>query len=272
MKALLLLVILAGIPVEAQWLDHPDPSIPRNEDGSPNLEAPTPIQDGRPDLSGLWEMERTNSEEWNRFGGAGFTDIQIDLYDISAHAVNVHWGAYAPGQEPFTEAGARAFQQNVAAGMSTQAQCLPSSIPLDLFTFLFKIIPTPREVLMLTEWDDPARQIFTDGRSLPEDPSPAWMGYSVGSWDDDTFVVETIGFTDRAWLDLMSHPRSEAMRVTERYHRRDFGHMDVEIRMEDPVYYTEPILIRTSAHLIPDSELLEFVCNENEKDQDQQSP
>jgi hypothetical protein len=113
---------------------------------------------------------------------------------------------------------------------------------------------------------DPPRQIYTDGRSLPKDPEPTWMGYSVGGWQGDTLVVETIGFNERGWLDGRAHPRSESMRITEKYHRLDYGHMDLEIAFDDAKYYTHPFTVKTGLNLIPDSDVLEFVCTENEKD------
>ena len=113
---------------------------------------------------------------------------------------------------------------------------------------------------------DPPRQIYTDGRSLPGDPDPSWMGHSVGTWQGDTLVVQTVGIHTRAWLDGFGHPRSEGMRITERYRRRDFGHMDLEITFEDSKYYTRPFSIKTTLTLMPDTDVLDYVCTENEKD------
>ena len=120
--------------------------------------------------------------------------------------------------------------------------------------------------MVLYEVDTVFRQIFSDGRALPADPQPSWLGYSVGKWMGDAFVVETIGFNDKAPLDLMGHPRSEALRLTETYRRRDFGHMDVQITVDDPKIYTKPVSILVKHRLVPDTELLESFCNENEKD------
>lgn len=119
---------------------------------------------------------------------------------------------------------------------------------------------------MLMEDGDPARQIHTDGRSLPPDPQPAWMGYSVGKWEGDTLAVDTTGFNEDSWLDAFGHPRSETMHIRERYTRRDFGHMDLEITIDDPKYYTRPYTFSTQLNLIPYSDVLEFVCAENERD------
>jgi hypothetical protein len=110
------------------------------------------------------------------------------------------------------------------------------------------------------------RQIYLDGRSLPKDPDPTWLGSSVGNWEGDTLVVQTTGFKEQGWLDNAGHPRSQSMLVTERYYRRDFGHIDLEIRYEDPKYYTRPFSNKITLHLIPDSDIIEYVCNENEKD------
>lgn len=134
-----------------------------------------------------------------------------------------------------------------------------------MFVMTFKIIRAPQEILILTELNSPPRQIYTDGRPLPKDPEPSWMGYSIGKWDGDTLVVDTIGLNDRGWLDGFGHPRSEQMHITERYRRRDFGHMDVEFNFDDPKYYTRPFTVKAPSRLIPDSDLIEYVC-ENEKD------
>ena len=145
-------------------------------------------------------------------------------------------------------------------------QCLPGGLPAALLAFTFKIIQTPQEILMLPEVLNPPRQIHTDGRPLPEDPDPRWMGYSVGHWEADTLVVDTVGVNNRAWLDASGHPRSESMHITERYRRRNFGHMDLEITFNDPQYYTRPFSIKTALALLPGSDLFEYVCAENEKD------
>jgi hypothetical protein len=110
------------------------------------------------------------------------------------------------------------------------------------------------------------RQIFTDGRKLPADPQPSWLGYSVGKWDGDWFVVDSVGFNDKSGLDAMGHPHSESMRLTERFRRRDYGHMDLEITLDDPKTYTKPVTIKVAHQLHPDTEILESFCSEGEKD------
>jgi hypothetical protein len=130
----------------------------------------------------------------------------------------------------------------------------------------FKIIQAQQQIVELFEHYDPPRQIYTDGRALPKDPEPSWMGQAAGKWQGDTLVVESAGFNGKTWLDASGHPRSESARMTERYRRRDFGHMDIDVTVDDAKYYTRPFTVKLPYHLIPDSDVLEAVCAENEKD------
>jgi hypothetical protein len=267
-QSTLIAIMLVGAftYAHAQWLNYPDPRTPRTKDGKPNLTAPAPRLNGKPDLSGLWQAERTPDREYNRVLGNGFTNQQIDVYDITKYVLNIFWGM-KPEEEPLRPEAASILKHRLESPSEyPHTQCLPGGIPLAMLVFTFKIIQTPQEIVMLSETADPPREIHTDGRPLPKDPNPTWMGYSVGRWEGDMLVVDTIGMNDRAWLDGFGHPRSEAMRITERYRRRDFGHMDLEITFNDPKYYTRPFGIKTELLLMPDSDLLEYVCNENEKD------
>jgi len=261
-------IMLAGVftYAHAQWLNYPEARTPRTKDGKPNLTAPAPRLNGKPDVSGLWQAERTPQSEYDNVLGKGFTGLQVDTHDITKHVLNVFWGM-KPEEEPLRPEAAAIMKQRAGKPLEyPHTQCLPGGIPLALLVFTFKIIQTPYEIVLLSETADPPRQIHTDGRPLPRDPDPTWMGYSVGHWEGDTLVVETAGLNDRAWLDAFGHPRSESMRITERYRRRDFGHMDLEITFNDPKYYTRPFSIKMGLRLIPDSDLLEYVCTENEKD------
>lgn len=261
-----ILFAAASICANAQWLNHPDPRTPRTKDGKPNLKAPAPRLNGKPDLSGLWQAERTPEREYTSVLGNEFAALQIDLHDINKHTMNLFWGM-KPADEPLSPEGSAAYKQHLDNPHTyPHTQCLPDGVPADLFVMTFKMIQAPREILQLTELSSPTRQIYTDGRPLPKDPQPTWMGYSVGRWEGDTLVVETIGLNDRGWLDAFGHPRSEQMHMTERYHRRDFGHMDLEFTFDDSKYYTRPFGLKASLRLIPDSDLIEYVCTENEKD------
>jgi hypothetical protein len=146
------------------------------------------------------------------------------------------------------------------------AQCIVGGVPRnDVVPYPFKILQVPGMVVILYEAVHSFRQIFTDGRPLPEDPNPAWLGYSIGKWDVDSFVVETAGFNDKGWIDNFGKPSTEALRVTERFHRKDFGHMDVRITIDDPKAYTKPWSITLPLTLQADDEIQEYICNENNK-------
>jgi len=264
--SIILLTIAISAPLAAQWLNHPDPRVPRTKDGKPNLTAPAPRLNGKPDFTGLWQAERTPQSEFAAVLGNEFVGLQIDPQDFTKNVLNVFWGV-KPGEEPLTAEGAAVFKRHQETpGQWPHTQCLPASIPGDMAVLSFKVLQTPQEIVMLTEIGSPPRQIYTDGRKLPKYPDPTWMGYSVGHWQDDKLVVETTGFRDGGWLDGIGHPRSESMHVTERYRRRDFGHMELEMTFEDPKYYTKPFSLNMAARLIPDSDLIEYVCPENEKD------
>jgi hypothetical protein len=262
--AVLMTVAVAG--AEAQWLNYRDPKIPRTPDGRPNLSAPAPRLNGKPDLSGLWQAERTPANEFARVLGPGFLQLQPDFNDVTKHLVNVFWDL-KPSDWPIRPEAAAIADQRQKSGRDFQtAYCLPSSLPAAMVVLNFKMIQAAREIVVIPGNGDPARQIYVDGRSLPKDPLPSWMGTSAGQWEGDTLVVETTGFNERAWLDGFGHPRSEAMRITERYRRRDFGHMDVEMTIVDPKYYTRPFGLKMTMTLVPDDDVIEYVCTENEKD------
>ena len=196
-----------------------------------------------------------------------FFELQVDVPGASKYVLNFLWD-FKPEDDPSrpeTKALLQQRGQNAGKDLPT-SRCLPGSIPFSLLILPFKIVQTPRQMVMLFEHYDPARQIYTDGRPLPQDPNPSWMGYASGRWQGDTLVIESAGFNDKTWLDASGHPRSESARMTERYHRRDFGHMDVEVTVNDPKYYTRAFSVKLPFHLIPNSDVLEAVCAENERD------
>jgi hypothetical protein len=260
------LITAALASVEGQWVTYRDPATPRSRDGRANLSAPAPRLNGKPDLSGLWQAERTPESEFVRVLGPELPQIQPDFNDVTKHLFNVFWDVN-PADQPLRPETAALMQERRKSGRDFQsAYCLPGSIPAATLILQFKMVQAPGEIVVIPGNGDPPRQIYIDGRSLPKDPEPSWMGSSVGRWQGDTLVVETTGFNERAWLDAVGHPRSQAMRITERYRRRDFGHMDLEITFDDPKYYTRPFGFKTTLTMIPDSDVLEYVCTENEKD------
>ena len=230
-------------PLQAQWLHQPTPGIPRTPGGKPNLAAPAPrTPDGKPDLSGLWnkispkyarniaaDLKPGDIQPWAQ------ALVQRRTEDLGKDYMNVVCVPLGPGYA--TDAD------------STGAE-------------MIKIIQTPALILILNP-DLTYRQIFLDGRKLETAPNPSFMGYSVGRWDGDTLVVDSFGFNDRTWLDHDGHPHTEALRMTERYRRRDFGNLDLDVTLSDPAVYTKPWTVSVRAELAPDTEMIEWVCNEN---------
>lgn len=260
----LIVMAAAAMTASAQWANYPDASTPRTRDGKANLTAPAPRVNGKPDLSGVWQAQRGSRSEYEAILGAAGTQIQVDLLDTTPAYIDLFAGT-KPADEPLTEAGKAALAKN-RAGVSPTLRCLPTGVPGSMLIYAFKTIQTPRELIMLTEGGDPARQIYIDGRKLPADPDPAWEGTSVGVWDGDTLVVRTTGFKEQSWLDGSGHPRTESTVITERYRRRDFGHMDLALTIDEPKYYTRPITVTSVLNLLPDTDVFETVCAEDEKD------
>jgi hypothetical protein len=251
----------------AQWLNYPDPQTPRQPDGKPNLSAPAPRLNGKPDLTGLWEADPTPMTELKQALPPGFFDLQIDLPNASKYLLNLLWG-FKPEQDPTKPEAAAILKQRSESNAkeAPTSRCLPGSIPVTLLLLPFKIVQTPRQIVMLFEHYDPPRQIFTDGRRLPQQLDPSWTGYATGSWRGNTLEVESRGYNDKGWLDAIGHPRSESLRLTERYRRRNFGHLVLDLTVDDSKYYSRPFTVSLPFHLIPDSDVLEAVCEENERD------
>jgi len=240
------LVCVLSAPVTAQWINYPTPGIPRLPDGKPNLSAPTPrTPEGKPDLSGIW-----------RGGRAGEYG-----YDYNV-AQNLKPEDVQPWASALRLQRLQDFRKD-----SPLARCLPVSVPFLNFRGLSRIVQTPGLIVMLYESpNSPHRTIFTDGRELPKDPNPTWLGYSVGHWEQDTLVVNSAGFNDMGWLDVTGNPQTETLRITERFRRRDFGHLELEMTFDDPKTFTRPFTLRIEKPLAPDTELLEDIC-ENERSQ-----
>jgi hypothetical protein len=227
-------------PAYSQWVNYPTPGIPRTPDGKPNLSAPAPrTADGKPDLSGFWSIS-----------GLGF-------------ATNITDVEMLPAAKAMFQKRLETYGNDDPAGY-----CLPEG-PRSGLAGLdpLRIVQTPAMVVVLYETSS-YRVIYTDGRPLPKDPNPTWMGYSIGRWDGDSFVVESAGFNDRTWLDFSGHPHTEALHMTERFRRTNFGHMDLEVTFDDPKTYVKPFSIRVGVNYVADDDLIENVCLENEKDRE----
>jgi hypothetical protein len=257
----------AAVCAHAQWLNRPIPGTPRTKDGKPNLSAPAPkASTGKPDLSGIWQAEGARFEELVRYVPGGVNGFGED--DPSKYFFNI-LADFKPEDWPMRPEAAAAWRQQAAAAgkKPPTTLCNPPSVPLaDSVPAPYKIVETRGLILILYEPDTFFRQIFTDGRKHPDDPQPSYLGSSVGKWEGDSLVVESVGFNDRGPLDAMGHRHSDAMRVTERFHRRDFGHMELQITVDDPKTFTKPFTFRVNQRLLPDTDLIESFCSEAEKD------
>ncbi len=250
---------VAGVSMRAQWLNQPMAGAPRTRDGKINMTGPVPKVNGKPDLSGIWQVQGDPRAPNGLFGlgeslnSRYFRDILSD---------------FKPEERPLTPLGAERLRQHTQPGaFNPTLNCLPDGVPHgDLLPEPFKIMHTPGVIVMLYEVETTFRQIFMDGRKLPADMSPTWQGYSVGRWDGDTLVIDSAGFNDRSWLDARGTPRSTDMRIEERFRRRDYGHMDLTITITDPQIFTKPISFSVVEELLPDTDLLEHYCVENERD------
>ncbi len=236
------LSLMYASQVSAQWFYHPTPGIPRMADGSVDIDGPVPmLANGKPSLVGLWQNDNP-------------------LKYLSNVAADIE------GDVPFRPwARERLDQRRANFGADDPNNfCLPSgTVMKHAVPAPFKIVQQPDLVVVLYESRTIYRQIFTDGRPFPEDPQPAWYGYSVGHWEGDTLVVESMGYHDRFWLDTQGRPSTEQLRVTERFSRPSFGRLELEMTIDDPGAYTEPWTVKQTMHYIPDTDLIEHICEWN---------
>jgi hypothetical protein len=246
------------VPLAAQWVSYPTPGIPRTADGKPNLSAPTPrTSDGKPDLSGIWDMEHNRPCPPD---GCNDTQPPQEFFNIA-------WSL--KGGLPYQPWAAElAKSRQVSLRINDPiSHCLPIGIVerLTIPTFR-KIVQTPGLLVVLSEHNASYRQIFTDGRPMPNDPQPAWDGYSIGKWDGETLVVQTTGFRDGIWMDTSGNVLTDAAKVTERYRRVNYGRLEIELTVDDPKAYTKPWTVKLNQILAADTDLLDYICLENEKD------
>ena len=234
--------LVAAQPSAAQWIKHPTPGIPRTADGQADLKAPAPrTADGRPDLSGMWGWQP------GKYFGTVWVDVGPDHL------------------QPWALELVKQRTEHLGKDDPASFNCVPQGPRLNVFSPIpVKFVQTPALLVVLSE-DMSYRQIFLDGRALPKDPDPSFMGYSVGRWDGDTLVVETIGFKDRTWLDIAGTPHTEQLRITERIRRTAFGQLEIAQTIDDPGVFKAPFTMTLGAQYIADTELLEFVCSENER-------
>ena len=262
--------LLASASLFAQWPAYPTPGVPRTADGKPDLTRPAPrTRDGKPDLSGIWRFVDSPDARSGPPTAAGVRSPGIgqripgliQFFDI---------GSTLKDGLPFQPWAAALRSQRVAQNNkdNPDAHCLPLGL-MQLHTHPEprKIIQTPGLILILYEANSGIRQIFTDGRPLPDnDAEPWWFGYSIGKWEGDTLIVDTKGFRDDVWLDVEGSPLTGSGKMTEKFRRLNYGNMEIEITVDDPRAYTKPWTVTVHHRIMLDTELIEFVCQENEKD------
>jgi hypothetical protein len=270
----ILAIVLAATPatLSAQWPDYRTAGVARTPDGKPKLDAPAPrTADGKPDLSGIW-----------LFRGTGRPPAQPGTEPTAPPPPPPEQPASGPPAAtfrnigagfkdglPLTPGAAELLKQRMAENSkdNPDAHCLPLGL-MQLHTHPQprKIIQTPGVIVILYEAQAGVRQIFTDGRPLPRnDPQPWWYGYSSGKWDGDTFVVESTGFRDDVWLDINGSPLTNTGKLTERFRRVNYGNLEIEVTVEDPKVYTKPFTVKVNQRIMPDTELIEFICTENDR-------
>jgi hypothetical protein len=246
-----------------QWLHHPTADIPRTPDGKPNLVAPPPrLPDGKPDFSGIWQSARKIpcTPEFSKFVECGL--------EIGGSPLALNIGADMPDGLPYQPWAAALVNQRTADNSKDDphARCLPDNPPRPYgLPHLTKAVHAPRLLVLLNEVNAMYRQIFIDGRPLPEDPNPSWNGYSTAAWEGDTLVVRTIGFRDGLWLDMAGSPMTDAAKMTERIRRSSYGRLDVQITIDDAKAYTRPWTVEMPQKITLDTELIDEFCLENEK-------
>ena len=251
-----MLGLLAGL-APAQWVNYAIPGIPRLPDGKANLAAPAPRSpDGKPDLSGIWAVECGVYGRDSCFTRSLFFDLAKDLKPEDVQMTP--WAAQIAAQ--------REGRDHID---DPYGYCMPPGVPrIDFGGGAFKILQTAGVTALLYESlvGMIFRQVLTDGRPLPPPGEPTWLGYSIGRWEGDTFVVDTSGFRDGGWLDTKKgRPHSDALRVTERFRRTDFGHIQLTVTINDPKAYLKPWTIQAPLTLLPDTELIEAFCDGHEK-------
>jgi hypothetical protein len=270
---LIISLALLCVGAHAQWLNYPAPGTPRTPDGKPDLAAPAPhTADGKPDLSGVWMHEATTIAEVKRLFGNRF-DSEITLAPPGMEIGTQHKYAFdilidhQPEEAMLRPQAVEILRRTAAARNPADVCTGVFGFPLaGLLSEPIKIVQAPRLTMVLYEVQNLHRQIYTDGRDLPKEVNlPAYMGYSAGHWERDTLVVESAGFNDKTTLDAMGHPHSEGLHVTERFRRRDFGHLDVEMTFDDPQMYTKPFTVKIPHYLMADADIFEDSCD-NEKD------
>jgi len=268
------LVVGASGPLRAQWFKQPSPHAPRTARGEVDLLAPAPrLANGKPDLSGVW---MTGEPACVIRGTAPVSELlkliprsstcPVTTATFSRQSINI--GIDMPGGLPYQPWLAALVDRRTAnqAIDDPHIRCLPDNFVRAYgLPHYLKFVQTPDILLMLNEYNGIYRQIFTDGRALPKEPNPSWQGYSTAVWTDDALVIESVGFRDDSWIDWDGSVITESAKLRERIRRPDFGHLDIEVTVDDPTAYTKPWTVNLRQQFAADTELIDEICAEGEK-------
>ena len=255
----LLMSPLVSAPLVAQWVGYATAGVPRMADGAVDMTAPAPrLPDGKPDLSGIWISDNTPEGEQTPTGANNLSS--------SRQMANI--GVDIPGGLPYQAWLVPIVEEHTAnlAINDPHIRCLPDNFLRAYgLPHLLKFVHTPDLLVVLNEMNAGYRQIFTDARPLPDDPSPAWQGYSSAQWDGDTLIIDTIGVRDGTWIDWNGSVLTETAKVREAIRRADFGHLEITVTVDDPTAYTEPWTVTLNQRIVVDAELIDEICLENEQ-------
>jgi len=253
-------LVVLGTPLAAQWVRYPTAGAPRKADGNVDMSATAPrLADGKPDFSGIWTSDEVDPRR---------PGVPPNPHDATTSRRMVNLGVELPGGLPYQPWLAPIVKQRTAnlAKDDPHIICLPDNFLRAYgMPHLLKFVHTPNLFLVLNEWNAGYRQVFTDARPLPEDPTPTWQGYSSAKWSGDTLVIDTIGLRDDTWIDWNGSVLTEAAKVREQIRRPDFGHLEIQVTVDDPKAYTKPWTVMIRERLIVDTELIDEICLENEQ-------
>jgi hypothetical protein len=271
--------IILAAPLTAQWFKYPTAAVPRKPDGKVNMSAPTPrLADGKPDLSGIWTTAEPNSRRTGELSSPKqqaasqkATQTPADEQpppDATASRQMANIGIDLPGglpYQPWLVPIVKERTDNLAKD-DPHIKCLPDNFLRAYgLPHLLKFVHTPNLLVVLNEMNAGYRQVFTDARPLPEDPTPAWQGYSSAKWSGDTLVIDTIGIRDDTWIDWIGSVVTQAAKVREQIRRPDFGHLEIQVTVDDPKAYTKPWTVTLKERIVVNAELIDEICLENEQ-------
>ncbi len=260
------IVVGLSAPVSGQWLKYPTAGVPMTADGKPNLSGPAPrLPNGKPDFSGIWLTGNANNATCAQ---SEDPEAIVCGAELPMGKEGINMGTSLPGGLPYQEWLAVLVKERTAnnAKDDPHVRCFPDTF-LRAYSLphLLKFVQSDDLLVMLNEMNAGYRQVFTDGRPLPEDPVPSWQGYSSARWEGDTLVVDSIGFRDELWIDWNGSVITSAAKVQERIRRPDYGHLEIGVTVEDPKAYTRPWTVTLRQRLALNTELVDEICLENEQ-------